>query len=178
MQCRYSLSLVAFVYVARDESILIRVFCRSEQIVSEIILLANFVATAVMAGVIWFVQWVHYPLLASVPVDRAIETAVDHQRRTGQVLALPMAVEGVTTLWLLVSRPDAVSLILPWASAVLLAVVLGSTVFVSVPLHAKMATNPTADVGQRLVVTNWPRTIAWTARTVVCAAMLLQVVRA
>ena len=143
----------------------------------EFVLLLNFVATTVMTGVIWFVQWVHYPLLASVPVDRAIETAVEHQRRTGQVLALPMAVEGVTTLWLLVSRPDAVSLILPWTSAVLLAVVLGSTVFVSVPLHAKMATNPTADVGRRLVVTNWPRTIAWTARAVVCAAMLLQVVR-
>ena len=144
----------------------------------DFVLVANFVATCVMTGVIWFVQWVHYPLLATVSVDRAIETAVNHQRRTGQVLALPMAVEGVTTLWLLVSRPDAVSLILPWTSAVLLAVVLGSTVFISVPLHAKMATNPTADVGQRLVVTNWPRTIAWTARTVVCAVMLLQVVRA
>ena len=145
---------------------------------SEIILLANFVATAVMTGVIWFVQWVHYPLLATVPVDRAVETAVDHQRRTGQVLAIPMAVEGVTTLWLLTSRPDAVSLILPWLSAVLLAVALGSTVFLSVPLHAKMATNPTADVGRRLVVTNWPRTIAWSARAVVCVVMLLQVVRA
>ena len=145
---------------------------------SEIILLANFVATAVMTGVIWFVQWVHYPLLATVPVDRAIETAVDHQRRTGQVLAIPMAVEGVTTLWLLTSRPDAVSLILPWLGAALLAVALGGTVFLSVPLHAKMATNPTADVGRRLVVTNWPRTIAWSARAVVCAVMLLQVVRA
>ena len=178
MQCRYSPSLVAFVYVTRDKSILIRVFCRSEQIVSEIILLANFVATAVMMGVIWFVQWVHYPLLATVPVDGAVKVAEQHQRRTGQVLALPMAVEGVTTLWLLVSRPDAVSLILPWIGAVLLAVALGSTVFLSVPLHAKMATNPTADVGRRLVVTNWPRTIAWSARAVVCAVMLLQVVRA
>ena len=131
-----------------------------------------------MTGVIWFVQWVHYPLLATVPVDGAVKVAEQHQRRTGQVLALPMAVEGVTTLWLLASRPDAASLILPWLAAVLLAVALGSTVFVSVPLHAKMATNPSADVGRQLVTTNWLRTIAWTARTVVCAAMLLQVVRA
>ncbi len=144
----------------------------------EFVLLVNFVATAVMTGVIWFVQWVHYPLLATVSVEHAVETAVDHQRRTGQVLAIPMALEGVTTLWLLASRPDVVSLILPWLGAVLLAVALGSTVFVSVPLHAKMATNPTVDVGRRLVVTNWPRTIAWSARAVVCAVMLLQVVRA
>jgi hypothetical protein len=145
--------------------------------VIDLVLLANFVATAVMTGVIWFVQWVHYPLLATVPVDRAVETAVVHQRRTGQVLALPMTAEGVTTLWLLVSRPDAVSLVLPWLGAVLLAVALGSTVFLSVPLHSKMATNPTAEVGRRLVVTNWPRTIAWSARAVVCTVMLLQVVR-
>ena len=144
----------------------------------EFVLLVNFVATAVMTGVIWFVQWVHYPLLATVSVEHAVETAVAHQRRTGQVLAIPMALEGVTTLWLLASRPDVVSLILPWLGAVLLAVALGRTVFVSVPLHAKMATNPTADVGRRLVVTNWPRTIAWSARVVVCVAMLLQVVRA
>jgi hypothetical protein len=146
--------------------------------VIEFVLLVNFVATAVMTGVIWFVQWVHYPLLATVSVEHAVETAVDHQRRTGQVLAIPMALEGVTTLWLLASRPDVVSLILPWLGAVLLAVALGSTVFVSVPLHAKMATNPTVDVGRRLVVTNWPRTIAWSARAVVCVVMLLQVVRA
>ena len=142
-----------------------------------LILLANFVATCLMTGVIWFVQWVHYPLLAKVPVDRAVETAINHQRRTGQVLAIPMAVEGFTTLGLLIIRPESVHIFWPWFGAVLLAVALGSTVFVSVPLHAKMATNPTADVGQRLVVTNWPRTIAWSLRAVVCSVMILQVLQ-
>jgi len=142
------------------------------------ILLANFVATCLMTGVIWFVQWVHYPLLAKVPVDRAVETAIDHQRRTGQVLAIPMAVEGFTTLGLLIIRPESVPIFWPWFGAVLLAVALGSTVFVSVPLHAKMATNPTADVGQRLVVTNWSRTIAWSLRAVACSVMILQVLKA
>jgi len=143
----------------------------------DLILLANFVATCVMTGVIWFVQWVHYPLLASVPVDRAIDIATDHQRRTGQVLAIPMAVEGFTTLGLLIIRPESVPIFWPWFGAVLLAVALGSTVFVSVPLHAKMATNPTADVGRRLVVTNWPRTIAWSLRAVVCSVMISQIFR-
>jgi len=146
--------------------------------VIDLILLANLVATCLMTGVIWFVQWVHYPLLAKVPVDRAVETATEHQRRTGQVLAIPMAVEGFTTLGLLIIRPESVQIFWPWFGAVLLAVALGSTVFVSVPLHAKMATNPTADVGRRLVVTNWPRTIAWSLRAVVCFVMILQVLQA
>jgi len=143
--------------------------------VIDLILLANFVATCLMTGVIWFVQWVHYPLLAKIPVDRAVETAIEHQRRTGQVLAIPMAVEGFTTLGLLISRPESVQIFWPWFGAVLLAVALGGTVFVSVPLHAKMATNPTTDIGRRLVVTNWPRTIAWSLRAVVCSVMILQI---
>lgn len=143
----------------------------------DLILLANFVATCLMTGVIWFVQWVHYPLLAQIPVDRAVETAIEHQRRTGQVLAIPMAVEGFTTLGLLISRPESVQIFWPWFGAVLLAVALGSTVFVSVPLHAKMAANPTTDIGRRLVVTNWPRTIAWSLRAVVCSVMILQVLQ-
>ncbi len=89
-----------------------------------------------------------------------------------------MAVEGFTTLGLLISRPEGVQIIWPWIGAVLLAVALGSTVILSVPLHAKMVGNPTAEVGRRLVVTNWPRTIAWSARAVVCTVMLMQYVRA
>lgn len=148
---------------------------------AEVILLANFIATATMVGVIWFVQWVHYPLLATAPVDNSVDVAIQvakqHQRRTGQVLALPMAIEGFSTLGLLIVRPDAVSFVLPWFGAVLLAVALGSTVLLSVPLHAKLATNPTADIARRLVVTNWPRTVAWTARGAICTTMVLQVVR-
>jgi len=64
---------------------------------------------------------------------------------------------------------------LPWANAVLLAVALGSTVLLSVPLHSKMAVAHNDETGRRLVVTNWPRTIAWTARLVLCGVMLAQV---
>ena len=148
---------------------------------AEVILLANFIATAIMVGVIWFVQWVHYPLLVTIAADNSVDVAIQvakqHQRRTGQVLALLMAIEGFSTLGLLIIRPDAVSFVLPWFGAVLLAVALGSTVLLSVPLHAKLATNPTADIARRLVVTNWLRTVAWTTRGAICTTMVLQVVR-
>lgn len=140
----------------------------------DIALVANVAATFVMVGVIWFVQHVHYPLLATFTLDQAPRVAVDHQRRTGHVVGLPMAVEGVSTLVLLVTRPDDVSNVWPWMGAVLLAVALGSTVFWSVPLHARMAANPDSDTGRRLVVTNWPRTVAWSVRAVVCIIMTAQ----
>jgi hypothetical protein len=142
---------------------------------ADIALLANAAATLVMVGIIWFVQWVHYPLLAVVSTDRASEVAVEHQRRTGHIVGLPMAVEGVSTLVLLVNRPADVAIIWPWLGAVLLAVALGSTVILSVPRHAKMAVSPDAEIGRSLVRTNWPRTVAWSARGVIVAIMLIQV---
>ena len=139
----------------------------------DVVLVLNLVATLVMVGVIWFVQIVHYPLLAVVPVESAAEVAVDHQRRTGWVVMLPMTVEGFTTLGLLKWVPEGVAWWVPWLNGVFLAVALGCTVFLSVPRHARMAAHPDKSVGRELVLTNWPRTIAWTARGLVVAMMLL-----
>lgn len=143
---------------------------------SEIALLANTASTLVMVGLIWFVQRVHYPLLALVDAKDQIAVGTEHQRRTAQVVGLPMAVEGVSTLLLLFERPDQVGAWLPWVGAFLLAISLGSTVFLSVPLHQKMITKPSAEIGKKLVTTNWPRTISWTLRGVVCIGMCAQVI--
>ena len=85
-----------------------------------------------------------------------------------------MAGEGVTTLWLVFDLPNGVNSALPFVGGFLLAIALGSTIFLSVPLHEKMALAPTEDIGHQLVRTNWPRTIAWTLRGVLLAIMLLQ----
>ena len=140
-------------------------------------LVLNLVATCVMVGVIWFVQLVHYPLLAVIGPERSVDVAIEHQRRTAWVVGPPMAVEGVTTLWLLFDAPSGVNWFVPWVGAALLGVVLLSTVALSVPLHARMAESPDANVGRRLVSTNWPRTIGWTSRGVLALVMLWQATR-
>lgn len=144
--------------------------------VAEFMVCVNVVAAAVMTGVIWTVQVVHYPLLAAVGLDQARSVAIRHQRLMSWVVGPPMLAEGVATLWLLVDRPDSVARWLPWLSAVLLAVVLASTALVSVPLHAQMASAPTPATGHRLVVTNWPRTALWTMRLAAGALMLGMIV--
>jgi hypothetical protein len=126
-----------------------------------------------MVGVIWFVQVVHYPLLSLVPVESASAVAVEHQRRTGWVVMLPMTIEGVTTLLLLAMVPAGVAWFVPWLAGIPIAVALGATVLLSVPRHARMASNPDPTVGRELVTTNWVRTIAWSLRGLVAAGMLL-----
>ena len=70
------------------------------------LLIAQLATTCFLTGLIWLVQIVHYPLLSVVGVDRASDVAVEHQTRTARVVGLPMAVEGVTALWLMFDRPE------------------------------------------------------------------------
>lgn len=139
----------------------------------DVVLLINLLSTWTMVGVIWFVQVVHYPLLSVVPVESAASVAVEHQRRTGWVVGAPMALEGVTTLALLVLVPEGVAWFVPWLAGIPLAVALGATIFLSVPRHERMAREPDAQVGKELVSTNWVRTIAWTVRGLIVGGMVL-----
>lgn len=141
---------------------------------ADVVLLLDVIASWTMVGLIWFVQVVHYPLLAVVPVEAARSVAVVHQRRTAWVVMAPMAVQGFASLALLKWVPVGVDQWMPWVSAACVGIALLSTVLLSVPRHARMAENPTSTIGHELVMTNWPRTIAWSLSGILLAAMLLQ----
>ena len=136
------------------------------------VLVLNTVAAWGMVGVIWTVQVVHYPLLASLSEARPASAAAEHQRRITGVVGPLMAVEGVTTLLLLASRPATMGAATAWVAAVLLAVALGSTILLQVPLHGRLAAGHDADAARRLISTNWIRTVAWTGRGVLLAIVL------
>lgn len=146
-------------------------------VLDTVVLGTHVAATWAMVGLIWFVQVVHYPLFGWVGDDVAVPYAVEHQRRTALVVGLPMAVEGVTALWLLADPPAGSGRAWPFIGCVLLAVVHGSTVLLQVPQHAALAhANDSARV-TRLVRTNWIRTIAWTARGAVTLVMMMLAMR-
>jgi hypothetical protein len=136
------------------------------------VLVVGAAATWAMVGLIWMVQVVHYPMLAEFSALSPVTAAVDHQRRISWVVGPLMAAEGVTALVLLVDRPATMGPASAWGSASLLGVALASTVLVQVPLHGRLARAHDANVARRLISTNWVRTIAWTARGAVMAAVL------
>ena len=133
-------------------------------------------ASLMMAGLLWFVQIVHYPLFARAAGDaegwKAYES--EHQSRTTLVVGPLMLVEAATALLLLVLRPEGVDLALLIASVVLVGVVWALTFFFAVPLHARLSGGFDAAVHRSLVAVNWPRTIAWTARSAVSLLIVRQ----
>lgn len=135
-----------------------------------VLLAAQAVSSGMMAGIIWFVQAVHYPLFAAAD---AAGYAVENQRRTSWVVLPPMLVEAVVAAWLVIEPPTAVGRGVAVAGLVMVGLLWLSTLAVQMPLHARLARagHEPATVAA-LVQSNWVRTVLWTARAVLAAWML------
>ena len=133
-------------------------------VTEQALLLAHAGSTLAMAGVIWFVQVVHYPLFAAVGAEGFAAYEAAHRRLTTRVVAPLMLVELAAAIGLLVRPPAAVPAWAAWVGLALLAVVWGSTFAVQVPLHERLSRGFDAAVHRRLVRGNWVRTMAWTVR--------------
>jgi len=134
--------------------------------------LAGAASSCGMAGVIWFVQVVHYPLLARVGREGYSEYQRVHESRTTLVVAPLMLVEvgsAVLLAWLLRGTAQAG---LGHLGAALVVLVFASTFLVQVPLHGRLSRGFTAATHRRLVLSNWARTALWTAHAGVSLALL------
>jgi hypothetical protein len=130
-------------------------------------------ATAAMVGLIWFVQVVHYPLFGAVGADGFVAYETAHRWRTGLVVGPLMAVESVTALVLVADPPSGVGRGWPVAGVALLAVIHASTVLLQVRRHEELNAGYDERAHRRLVRSNWIRTVGWSARCVVAAAIVL-----
>lgn len=136
------------------------------------IVVVHVAATAVMIGVIWFVQVVHYPLMALVGRDGYPAYQAAHARRTTWVVAPPMLLELGTGAWLVLRPSSFFPASAAWMGLALLAIVWLSTFFLQVPEHGRLERGFDPAVHRRLVRGNWVRTIAWTLRGVLAVTSL------
>lgn len=143
------------------------------------ILVVHAVAIWMMTGLIWFVQIVHYPLMAQVGREGWTDYERAHQARTTWIVAPVMLIELVSAIGVLVLvqagvGPAVSPIVIPalWFGTCLLGVVWASTFLIQVPLHKKLSHEYRDRVHASLVRSNWLRTAAWTGRAVLVAAML------
>lgn len=141
------------------------------------LVLAHAVSTTFLTGLIWTIQVVHYPSFAEVGADRFAAYEAAHSARITVLIAGPWAVQGLTTLWLLVAPPPAVPSWLVWLAGLLAAVPVLVTLVWSVPAHGALSEGFDVAVHARLVTTNWLRTVAWSLHTVVAAVILVLALR-
>lgn len=123
-----------------------------------------------MTGVIWFVQIVHYPLMGKVGPERFKEYEKSHTWLTTWVVAPQMVVELGTGVWLWLLdfyNPG------HWINVALLGVIWLSTFLLQSPTHMKLIHEFKPAWHQKLVKTNWIRTVAWTVRSLILIWLLI-----
>lgn len=137
------------------------------------VLVAQAVATLWLAGMVWTIQVVHYPLFAQVGTDGFATYEAAHSRRITTLLLGPWAVQGVTTAWVLLHRPAGVPLWLVVLAAGAAAATVLVTVLLSIPAHGVLAGGFDHAAHATLLRTNWWRTAAWSAHGLAATAMLV-----
>jgi hypothetical protein len=138
----------------------------------ETLLLVHGCATLMMAGLIWFVQLVHYPLFARVGAAAFPRYEVLHAQRTTWIVAPLMLTEAATAALLLGVALDEPTAILHVANVVLLLVIWLSTALLQMPCHRQLSISFDAAVVRKLVLTNWIRTAAWSLRVALVAGLV------
>ena len=145
---------------------------------AKLLVLLQLAATAYMTGVIWFVQLVHYPLMAGWPHDQFAVWESRHRELTGFVVIPGMVLEAVAVALLVAYRPRSIPAWLIGAGGLLAVGVWASTFLIQVPCHSLLSSGWDERVHARLVDTNWLRTVLWTLRLGIALAMVVPFLRA
>ena len=127
--------------------------------------LVHLAATAFMAGLIWTIHVVHYPLFALVnEPSRPFQEA--HMSRITWLLIVPWATEGLTALALVpvaAAGPDRAVAVL---GVLLLAAITLVTALGAAPTHGRLVDGYEPELLRRLLHIDLVRAVLWSARLV------------
>ncbi len=138
------------------------------------LLLFQLVVAAALTGIIWIVQLLVYPQFLNVDARGFSRYHQRHMFGIGLIVAplmiLELALSGLA-VWYFQQHP--LQNLMVCAGAITIALWL-TTFLVHVPLHRRLDSGWSEQSIQRLISTNWVRTILWTTRLgLLCWAMLI-----
>ena len=125
-------------------------------------LILHIFGTFFLTGLIWVIQLVHYPAFRFVEASQFISFEKLHTHRISLIVIPLMFTELLSGIYLVFSREAPLYLKYSFALVIL---IWASTFFLSVPLHTKLSLGKNLDTINKLIATNWPRTVLWTLRS-------------
>ncbi len=129
----------------------------------DILFIINTCSSFFMTGVIWFVQVAQYPLFRNFDdAGNFQQFHIGHVFRTGLVVIPVMLLEMGSSVFLSISEaplPGLNRIGLGFVSAIWL-----STFFVQAPIHKKLQQSYDRTLVEKLIQTNWIRTILWSLK--------------
>jgi hypothetical protein len=129
---------------------------------------ANLVVAAALAGLIWTIQLVHYPLFALVGAREWPHYEAEHQRRITRLVA-PLMLANVGLALTVLAEDASASRLLNASLAIGIFIATGLLLG---PMHRRLEAHASTAAIRLLVRANWARTAAWTAQVLVAILLI------
>ncbi len=126
--------------------------------------------TWMLVGLIWVVQILVYPQFQRVASAEFKDYHFAHCFRIGLIIAPLLFVEMTTAVWLLYEGRQTHPFLI---STSLIPVIWLCTAVFQAPIHLRLMRGFDSPLIRRLILTNWIRTLAWTARGILVSLTLL-----
>ena len=118
------------------------------------------IINSILVGVILMTQILSYPLLLKLSKSDFYDYYNSYTKRISFIV-IPLMIFEVLLSIILNTILNNFYL---FASNILLLVIWGSTFFIQVPIHNKLSSNHSYSLINKLIFTNWIRTIAWISK--------------
>ncbi len=119
--------------------------------------------SAILTGLIWTIQRVHYPSMRWIADDLWVTAHEAHVRHITPVVAPLMVAELAGAIYWAIDGHH----IMSYLHAVMVLILWLSTFLIQVPIHERLKTQKDLSLIDSLVQTNWIRTLVWSVKTIV-----------
>ncbi len=138
-----------------------------------LILILHLCSCLFLTGLIWTIQIVHYPTFKFVEPVQFHNFTKFHVKKISYIVAPLMVLELASALYLLRVQAN-----LPiFINLIFLLLIWLSTFFLSIPCHDKLLKQFDLSIIEKLIQTNWPRTILWSLRSLLLMTYSLYTVK-
>ena len=136
----------------------------------ELVFSLQLLSSYFLTGLIWIVQRVHYPSFHYIEEKKFTDFQEFHSKHITRIVMPVMFIELITAFILILAKDLSTFGFLFFVCNFFLVVIIWlSTFFFSVPCHNKLARIKDSKTVEKLINTNWLRTICWSLKS----AMLL-----
>ncbi len=134
-----------------------------------IVFFSHLIFSAIMVGVIWVIQLVHYPAFHFIDKDMYASFQKFHMNSISLIVVPVMILELATGVLLLAGNSKNILIIISFSLLILIWAITG--IFFS-GAHGKLITGYNVLVVDKLVSMNWIRTILWTLKMLLLLGFL------
>ncbi len=134
---------------------------------SNALFVIQYFSSLFMTGLIWLVQMTHYPYFFYTSDKEFVHAQSFHMRSISYVVMPIMVIELISAIYLLIEPEFKLIKLEIIIAFILLILIWITTYFLSVPLHEKLLEGKDISHIDKLVISNWWRTILWTLKSLI-----------